>query len=51
MPASTIFFFARVRRAAIVDGGTRNRRAICSVGVPMTRRSASADRDSLGSAG
>ena len=34
MPASAIFSFARVRRAAIVGVDTRKSRAICSVGVP-----------------
>ena len=49
--AATIFFFARVMRAAIVGVDTRNRRAIWAVGVPMTSRSASADRDVGCSAG
>jgi hypothetical protein len=42
MRAAAIFFFARVMRAAIVDSGTRNARAISAVLRPQTSRKVSA---------
>ena len=51
MPAALILIFARVRRRFIVSAGTRNARAICSVGSPATARSVSATWASGASAG
>ena len=51
MPDPARRFFARVSLAAIVGTGTRNNRAMVSVGTPSTNRSARAGRTSSASAG
>ena len=51
MPAATIFFFARVIRAAAVGSVTRKRRAMSWVLTPITRRSTRALAASGASAG
>ena len=51
MPAPTMRFLTRVRRAAIVGSGTRNARATSPVGTPQIRRSVRATRAAGSSAG
>ncbi len=51
MRAATIFFFARVRRAAIVASVARNACAMSGVATPHTSRNVSATCDSCDSAG
>ena len=51
MRAAAIFFFALVRRAAMVASATRNARATSGVGTPHTSRSVRATCASEASAG